>query len=84
MNFIRNKLKSIIANQGSVYFEDFESKMKADSILSGKVTLKNLKLKPEAIPMDDKPFKIVSGSIGELVLNIPYSAIFTDPTVLSV
>lgn len=82
MNFIRNKLKSIIATQGAVYFKDFESRMKAESILSGKMSLKDLELKPESFDMKDQPFKIESGTVGELNLNIPLMNLFNDQTVV--
>lgn len=52
--------------------------------MSGKVTLKDLKLRPEAIDLSDQPFNIVSAKVGMLDLNIPYSKIFTDPSVITI
>lgn len=49
----------------------------------GKVELKNLSVKENALDSLDVPFHIIHGRIGKLSADIPWSSLYTSPVVLN-
>ena len=50
--------------------------------ISGKVELKNLSVKENALDSLDLPFRVIHGRVGMLSASIPWASIYTSPVVL--
>lgn len=84
MNIITNKVKQVIKEQGSVYFRSFDEKKIEMALMSGDITLKNLELEPKAFLSDSQPFKIETGKIEEITLEIPWKNLFNEACVIRI
>jgi hypothetical protein len=84
MNIITNKVKQVIKEQGSVYFKAFDEKKIEMALMSGDITLKNLELEPKAFLSDSQPFKILTGKIEEVTLEIPWKNLFNEACVIRI
>ena len=84
MNIITRKVEGLIKDYGKIYFQDFEENKIAKSLFEGEVTIKNLKLRPEAVNQPSLPVKIKEATIDEVTLVIPWSRLFSEAVIVKV
>ena len=53
-------------------------------IMAGNAQLTNLKLKPDALQLLNLPVDVVDGHLGQLTMQIPWSALKTKPVILEI
>lgn len=72
---IANLLNSVLRD----WVEDLNSEQLNLSIFSGKILLKNLKLKPDFLDILALPFFLQSGTVGQIEVKIPWKNWYTQP-----
>ncbi|KAM3960055.1 LOW QUALITY PROTEIN: intermembrane lipid transfer protein VPS13A [Aphomia sociella] len=66
------------------YVQDLDTENLNVGIISGNVSLTDLKLKPEALYELDLPIDVKIGTIGRINLQIPWSGLYTQPVVVHI
>ncbi|XP_059052964.1 intermembrane lipid transfer protein VPS13A-like [Achroia grisella] len=66
------------------YVQDLDTENLNVGIISGKVSLSDLKLKPEALYELDLPIDVKIGTIGSINLQIPWAGLYTQPVVVQI
>ncbi|XP_018574731.1 vacuolar protein sorting-associated protein 13 isoform X2 [Anoplophora glabripennis] len=66
------------------FVENLDAKQLSVGIWGGDVELRNLIIKPSALDELDLPIQTVYGSIGKLLLKIPWKSLYTSPWVIEV
>jgi vacuolar protein sorting-associated protein 13A/C len=66
------------------YVKNFNTKDLDIALFSGKVVLKNLELRADALDELDLPLRVRSGFLGDLTLDIPFSSLGSQPVVVSI
>lgn len=72
-------MANVLNNVLGCWVDNINSDQLKLSIFSGEVVLKNLKLKDSAIESLGFPFKLVSGTISALTVNIPWTKLGSSP-----
>ena len=78
--YIENYLLEYFGN----FIEDMEKNKVSVGLLSGKLKLESIKLKPSIFKKYKLPFKLNSSIINSLEINIPWTSNFTKPTIISI
>ena len=68
----------------SVWVEDLNSEQLNLSIFSGKILLKDLKLKPDFLDILGLPFYLASGTVSSIQVKIPWKALYSSPLKVKV
>ena len=63
----------------SVWVEDLNSEQLNLSIFSGRILLKDLKLKPDFLDILGLPFYLASGTVSSIQVKIPWKALYSSP-----
>ena len=78
--------ESLVADVLSKYLGRFVEGLDGDSlsvsVWSGEVKLRDLKLRTDALAQFDLPVEVVSGSLSELTMSIPWSSLSSSPVVI--
>ncbi|CAG9815731.1 unnamed protein product [Phaedon cochleariae] len=81
---LQNVLSYILNKYLGEFVENLDANQLNVGIWGGDVELKNLVLKPSALNELDLPVQAVYGTIGKLVLKIPWKNVYTSPSIISV
>ena len=78
--------ESLVADVLSKHLGRFVEGLDADSlsvsVWSGEVKLRDLKLRTDALAQFELPVEVVSGSLSELTMSIPWSSLSSSPVVI--
>ncbi|XP_026749061.2 intermembrane lipid transfer protein VPS13A-like isoform X2 [Galleria mellonella] len=66
------------------YVQDLDTENLNVGIISGNVSLTDLKLKPEALYELDLPIDVKIGTIGRINLQIPWAGLYTQPVIVHI
>ena len=77
-------IEKIILQFFGDYIENLDSNKLSLGLLSGSLSLKDIKIKSKKINEMKLPFKLLFGNIGELNMKIPWTNNFTTPTIIDI